>query len=120
MELQHRADKMAALIEEKLGTRGQGLEAKLARAGRRLPGHVRRELGYVVGALRMQDNPRLARQIDWPRIDAALAAAEHHLRNIDPWERRTTLAIHWLAGNAISLIVVAGLVVLMLAWRGFL
>jgi len=118
MELRQRADKLAAMIEDKLGVRGQGLEAKLARAGRRLPKHLRRELGYVVQALLMQENPRLARQIDWARIDSAFAAAEHHLRQVDPTERRLGAVINWLAGNAANLLIVAGLAAAVMAWRG--
>ena len=120
MELQHRADKMAALIEEKLGTRGQGLEAKLARAGRRLPGYLRRDLDYIVQAMRMQDNPRLSRQIDWGRIDKGIAAAEHHLRQLDPWERRLGVTVNWLAGNVLNLLIVAGLAAAVVAWQGLM
>lgn len=118
MALQTRADHLAQLIEDKLGTRGQGLEAKLARAGRSLPADLRRELGYVVSALQMQTSPRLVRQIDWPRIDHAFDAAEAYLRRVDPWDRRKGLAINWLAGNALNLVIVAALTLAVMAWRG--
>lgn len=120
MNLQTRADKLAQTIEERLGVRGQGLEAKLARAGRRLPRALRHDLEYIAAALRMEENPRLSRQIDWARIDRGFAAAEHHLRGIDPFERRKTLVINWLAGNAMNLLIVAGLAAALMAWRGFL
>lgn len=119
MDLETRADKLAELLEARLDAGGTGLEAKLNRAGRRLPGHLRRELGYVVEAMRMAENPRLARQIDWARIDKACAAAKHHLRHVDPWERRKGIAINWLAGNAFNLLIVAGLTAAVIAWRGF-
>lgn len=118
MDVKQRADKLAQLIEEKLGTRGHGLETKLKRAGRRLPGYLRRDLDYVVQAMHMEANPRLARQIDWTRIDRAFAAAEHHLGGIDPWERRRGFAISWLAGNAFNILLVVALAVAAMAWRG--
>lgn len=118
MELEARAEKVAGLIEARLDVGGTGLEAKLARVGRRLPGYLRRELGYVVTAMGMAANPRLARQIDWARIDKACADAEHYLRGVDPWERRKGIALDWLAGNAFNLLIVAVLTAAVIAWRG--
>jgi hypothetical protein len=118
MDLQARADKVAELIEARLDVRGAGLEGKLARAGRRLPGHLRRELGYVVEAMRMKASPRLARQIDWARIDRACTEAERYLRGVDPWERRRGIAVNWLAGNAFNLLIVVALTAAVIAWRG--
>jgi len=118
MDLEARAEKVAGLIEARLDVGGAGLEAKLARVGRRLPGHLRRELGYVVSAMEMAANPRLARQIDWARIDRACTAAEHFLQRVDPWERRRGIALDWLAGNAFNLLIVAALTAAVIAWRG--
>lgn len=119
MDLQARANKLAHLLEERLGIQGHGLEAKLAHAGRRLPRYVRREAGYLAQALRMEDSPRLAPQIDWARVEKGCALVERYLKGIDGWERRLGLELDWLAGNAISLLVVAGLAAAALAWRGF-
>lgn len=117
MDLQARADHLAQLMEQKLGIRGTGFEAKLARAGRRLPRALRAEAEYLTLALRMQQNPRLVRQIDWPRIDRGEAALERYLQGIDAFDRRKGLVVSWLAGNALNLIIVAGLVLAMLVWR---
>ncbi|GGD26201.1 hypothetical protein [Sinisalibacter lacisalsi] len=118
MDLDRRADKLARLIEARLDAGGTGLEAKVAHAGRRLPKYLRRELGYIVEAMRMQASPRLSRQIDWARVERAFAAAERYLRRVDPWDRRRGIALDWLAGNAFNLLIVAALVAAVIAWRG--
>ena len=50
------------------------------------------------------------------------AAAERlitHLRAIDPKERRRTALLRGLAAVAFNLLVVAGLLIAVLVWRGF-
>ena len=120
MDLDARAERLAALLEERLGIRGQGFEARLARAGRLLPRRVRDEAEYIALARRMQANPRLAPQIDWARVEKGHAFVERHLKTIDAWDRKRALALGWLTENALNLLIVAALVALALAWRGFL
>lgn len=120
MGLDERADRLAKLIEEKLNVRGQGLAAKLGRGGRKLPRAVREAGEHLLLAQRMEANPKLARQVDYSRIEAACDVAERTLARIDPFERRKTIAINWLAGNAFNLIVVAALALGLIAWRGLL
>jgi hypothetical protein len=120
MDLQARADRLARLIEERLDIRGAGLQAKLGRGGRRLPRAVRDAGEQLLLAQRMAANPRLARQIDHARIDALCDAAERVLKRIDPWERRVTILVNWLAGNAANIIVVAALALAAIAWRGLM
>lgn len=120
MDLDMRAERLANLIEEKLGVRGKGLQAKLGRGGRKLPRAVREAGEQLLLAQRMAANPKLARQVDYDRINASCDVAERMLGRIDPWERRKTQGINWLAGNAFNLIVVLALVVALIAWRGLL
>lgn len=120
MDLDARAERLAKLIEEKLDVRGHGLEAKLGRGGRKLPRAVREAGEQLLLGQRMAANPKLARQVDMERIAAACDIAERTLSRIDPWERRKTLAVNWLAGNAFNMIVVLALVVAIVAWRGLL
>lgn len=120
MDLQARADHLAQMIEEKLGVGGKGLEAKLARAGRRLPRHVRREAALLAEALGQRDHPRLSRRIDLLRLERAFTVCERYLKTVDPWARRRGLALDWLAVNALNLLIIGVLVVSALLWRGFL
>jgi hypothetical protein len=120
MDLQVRADRLAQLIEERLDIRGKGLAAKLGRGGRRLPRVVRDAGEQLLLAQRMADTPKLARQINHARIGGLCDEAERVLALIDPWERRRTFAINWLAGNAFNILVVAVLAVAVIVWRGLL
>ncbi len=116
---QQRADHLAALMEERLGIRGNGLRAKLRRAGRLLPSDMRRQAGILLTALDVQNHPKLARQMDERAIDAACRAIEDHLSAINPTERRIDRVIDILSSAALVLLVTAGLVVTVLVWRGF-
>jgi hypothetical protein len=120
MDLDARAERLAKLIEERLNVRGQGLAAKLGRGGRKLPRAVREAGEQLLLAQRMAQNPKLARQIDHARIAAACDVAERMLGRIDPFERRKTVVINWLAGNAFNILVVLALVLVLIAWRGLL
>lgn len=120
MDLDARAARLADLLESRLGLRGPGFEAKLARAGRLLPRRVRDEAEYIALARRMQANPKLAPQIDWARIDKGQAFVERHLKTLDPGDRFRLMFLSWLTENAVNLLIVAGLVAVALMWRGFL
>ncbi|OIP84110.1 MAG: hypothetical protein AUK37_06095 [Rhodobacterales bacterium CG2_30_65_12] len=120
MDFEARAERLARLIEERLDVRGHGLAAKLGRGGRKLPRAVREAGEQLLLAERMAANPKLARQVDDARIAAACEAAEHALERIDPWERRKTFAVNWLAGNAFNILMVLALALAAIAWRGLL
>ncbi len=120
MDLQKRADRLAQLIGNKLDVRGAGLEAKLKRAGRRLPKYIRGEARLLVDALAMEAHPKLARQIDKARLERAYHDVERYLQGLDAWARRRGGVLDWLAGNLFSLLLLAGLLIAVLVWRGFL
>ena len=120
MDLDTRLDTLAALMEERLGIRGGGFEEKLARVGRRLPRRLRREGALLVEARAMAGHPKLGRRVDEQRLDKAARVLERHLEGIDGTKRRINLAINWLAGNALNLLIVFALTVAVLAWRGLI
>lgn len=120
MDLEPRAEKLAQLMEERLGLGGDGFAAKLGRAGRSLPRRIRRDGAVIVEALALQAHPKLSRQIDEARLNRAFTHIERYLRAIDPWERRKGLLLNWLAGLAFSLLVVAGLLIAAMRWRGMI
>lgn len=119
MELQARADRLAQLIEEKLDIRGKGFEAKLNRAGRLLPKHIRTEAAILVEAMAHEAHPKLARQLDDARLERAASDVERYLQGLDPWARRKGIALDWMAGAAFKFLVVVGLTLALLRWRGF-
>ncbi|MEC7762589.1 MAG: hypothetical protein VX874_11845 [Pseudomonadota bacterium] len=120
MDLHDRADRLAKLMEERLDIRGDGLRAKTRRAGRRIPRWVRRELDVLVEALDRTDHPKLAPQVDYARIEIGTKRAEGWLESVDAWDRRKSLAIHWLAGNALNILIVMGIALAVMGWRGLI
>ena len=118
MDMEADLDKLAALMEERLGVRGDGFEEKFARAGRLLPRKLRREGSLLIEARAMAAHPKLGRRLDQRRLRTAAQALERHLERIDGTQRRITLAINWVAGNAFNLLIVLALTLAVLAWRG--
>lgn len=120
MDLDARTKRLAQLLEQRLDLRGAGFEAKVARVGRRLPRLLRKDAEALVEALKLAEHPKLVRRIDEAELTRAADRLEKHLLDVDPWERRWAIVIDWLAVNAVNLIVVALIVVVILALRGFL
>jgi len=120
MDLEARARRLARLMEDRLDIGGNGFAAKLAKAGRRLPRHIRSEAEYLQQAIEMQDSPRLVRQIDHDRAERSFATVERYLLGVDAQAERTARALDWLAGNAFNLALVAALVAAIIVWRGLL
>lgn len=120
MDLDARTRRLARLMEDRLDIRGDGFEAKLARAGRKLPKHLKRDGEALAEALRLAEHPRLGRQVDARRLRKAARRLERYLLRVDAQARRMGLVLDWLAGNAFNLIVVAALAAAVLIWRGLL
>lgn len=118
--LNHKVDALSVLLGRKLHLRGSTLSARLARARRQLPGHLRRSGQVIVTAQRQARHPRIALQLDPAPVEVALADFTRYLKQIDPAERRKTRLIRWLAGLVLNLIVITMAVVLILRWRGMI
>lgn len=120
MSIQARAEALALLFEEHLGLTGQGLEAKLRRAGRSLPGWVRAESRRILAATGQEGAPKLARQIDEALIDRAFSVIEKWLIEQNPWDKRRAWIIGFAAANVFNFLVAGGALAAVLVWRGFL
>ncbi|MBV7409191.1 hypothetical protein [Maritimibacter sp. DP1N21-5] len=120
MDMHARAERLASLMEERLDIRGQGLRAKLRRAGRKVPRWVRREIEALLEALDLSEHPKLAARVDHGRIESGTSRVERWLLDIDPWDRRRGVAVEWGAGLAFNLLLVVAIFVALLGWRGFL
>lgn len=118
--IQQMADRVAGLMEQKLRVSGKGLAAKVRRAGRRLPKQVRVAAEALVQATEMAKSARLMHQIDEELVAEAYDICLKHLGGVDPADRRKGVATGVAASIAFSLIVVVGLVLLVMQWRGFL
>ena len=117
MTYEEQANHIATLLTEHLGIRGNGLEAKLRKAGRLLPPHIRRDGAVLVEAVKLQESPRLSRMVDQAETLRSYNACEKHLSEIDSFDRRLGLIIGFLTTNAFNLIIIAALVVGVMFWR---
>ncbi|WP_212525108.1 hypothetical protein [Actibacterium sp. MT2.3-13A] len=112
------AASVEALMEKRMGVGGRGLPAKLRRAGRRLPRHVRRDAGMIAEALHLARSPKLARQIDLARLEVAERRVAAYLRGYDRADRRKGAVLGLLGSLSFNLLAVGALVVAVLVWRG--
>lgn len=107
-------------MEERLDVRGADFAAKTRRAGRLLPRHVREAAGVLTRALSLMDHPQLSRQMNAVELEAAAHVVEVYLLDVDPWDRRRGIAVSWLSGLVLSLLLLGAGVFLVLGWRGYL
>jgi hypothetical protein len=118
--IQQMADRIEALLEERLRIRGQGLAARLKAARRMLPRAVRDAGMRLALAAERAQHPRLLAQIDDARVAADYDLCLRHLSGLGRRDRRMA----WLLDTAASVLVIllaVGLLMLgVLRWRGFL
>ena len=75
-------DRVAQLMEERLGIRGKDLADRLHRGGRLLPRTVRAAAGVLAEAQAMADSPKLSMRIDQAQIAAAYDTCLRHLSSL--------------------------------------
>lgn len=120
MDVDAQAAEVAGLLGERLGARGTTLSDRVARARRRLPPALRVAAAELIEAQHMAAHPRLARRIDPARVARAHAELVAHLTAVDRSARRRSAALDLLAKVGFQVLAVAGLVLAILLWRGFL
>lgn len=120
VSIQQMADRIAGLMEDRLGVPGRGLSAKLKRQPRALPQAVRTEAELLARAAEQAPHPRLLVQIDEDRVARAFDVCLRHLQRVDPGARRWGVAMGIASSIAFRLFVVAALVLAVLAWRGLI
>jgi hypothetical protein len=117
--VQQMADRVNALLEERLRLKGGTLEDKLRRAGRRLPRKVRDAGAALAAAVTMMQSPKLMHQVDDATVAMAYDICVRHLNTVNPGAARQGLILNIAASIAFSLLVVAVLVVVVLYLRGY-
>lgn len=118
--IEQMADRVAALIEERLHIAGATLEAKIRQAGNRLPRPVRDAAEAMVEATQMAQNPKLLMRIDDGAVATAYDICIKHLNGLNRAERRRGLVLDAAARVAFALLAVVVLLVAVLHWRGFI
>ena len=118
--VQQMADRITALLGERLRVKGDTLEVRLARAGRRLPFKVREAGAVLAKATVMIRNPKLMSQVDDEMVAQAYDICVRHLTSINPAAARSGMVLDIAARIAFALLIVALLFVSVLYWRGMI
>ncbi|SMO31760.1 hypothetical protein [Paracoccus laeviglucosivorans] len=118
------ADEVASLMASRYGgaKRGQqpDLEAMMHKRGGALPRRLRREAMFLTQADRMSGNPKLARQVDFTRLERAHKALTTYLRPLGQGARLQGGFISWASGVVLGLLVLAALAVWIMLQRGLI
>jgi hypothetical protein len=112
------ADRVSALIEEKLGARGPGLGDRARRAGRTLPRKVRGAALRLAAAADMSHNPKLLLQIDEEKVSADYDICVRHLSAISVGDRWVGRIVNFGATAVVTIAIVVALVAAFVYWRG--
>lgn len=119
ISIQQMADRVASLMEERMGARGKDLSAKLQRAGRRLPRKVRAAGEELAQAALMAQNPKLLLQIDHDTTSHAYDTCVRYLSTLAR-RRWVDSAVAVAASIAFSVLAVVVILIAVLRWRGFI
>ncbi|SFK03791.1 hypothetical protein [Celeribacter neptunius] len=115
----HRSDELAELLRDRLGVRlGEGFEAKVKHAGRRLPRWARRKSAVIVEAMALEAHPRLAQQVEHKKVDRAFKELRYFLERQDLKTRRKNRVLDLVTTIAFVIFVTVGLVLGVMVWRG--
>ncbi|MEM9578717.1 MAG: hypothetical protein AAF999_17105 [Pseudomonadota bacterium] len=117
-DITEKTHRLTQLLEKHMGTRGKTFEAAVRRAGRRLPRGLRAKAQVLISAQHMAVHPKLMRRVDPEEVAAAYDALEAHLIQMDLTEQRKTRALNIAAGLALNLLLVGGVVLAVMRWRG--
>jgi hypothetical protein len=120
ISIQQMADRIAALMEEKLGARGGGLRAKLAARGGRLPRKVRAAAEALARDAELAQNPKLLLQIDHAALARNYDTALHHLTRLKARSGWLDGTVAVAASVAMSILLVVLLVAALMRWRGLI
>lgn len=119
MDLNERSDALGEKMARQLRLRPGGLADVSARAGRKLPKHLRAEVEMILNAQRMAVHPKLMHHIDAKQIAKAEKKLNRFLDKQDPKAERRTEILDTIAKIAFVLFSVVLSVFLVLLYRGY-
>ncbi len=115
----HRSDDLAALLRDNLGVRmGDGFEAKVKHAGRRLPRWARKKSAVIIEAMMLEAHPKLAQQIQHGKVDKAFKELRYFLERQDMKAQRKNRFLDLIATIGFVLFATIALVLGVMVWRG--
>ncbi len=119
MNVQQMADRVAQMMQDRLSIRGRGLDGKLRHARGVMPKRVQAEAAYLARAAETARDPRMMARIDQARIVAAYQTCMDHLNAVGRAARVTSITLSIASSVAFRLLVVFGLLVWFLVWKGY-
>ncbi len=120
ISIKQMSDRIAALMEEKLGARGTGLAAKLHSRGGQLPRKVRAAAQAVATEAEKAQNPKLLLQVDHATLARNYDLCLHHLTRLKARSAWVGTTVALAASVALSLFIVALLLAALARWRGLI
>ena len=118
--IQQMSDRVAQLLEERMGIGGRDLSARLRKGGRMLPANVRVAAELLAASAEKATNPKLLGQIDMGAVSDAYDLCLKHLTAIDAASRRKDVfsGMVGFIGGGVFLLAIG--IIAVLVWRGFL
>jgi len=118
--IQQMAERISALLTERMHIKGRDLGEKLARGGRRLPRKVRRAADALREAAEQAYNPKLLLQINDETVATNYDICLKYLGALNKGHKMRGVLLGLSTSILFSLLVVAALVLGVLMWRGFI
>jgi hypothetical protein len=118
--IQQMADRVADLMEDRLGARGTGLTAKMKSRGGALPRKVRLAATGLANAADMAQNPKLLLQLNHETIARDYDICLKHLTAMKRRSRLLDGTLAIAASIALSLFLVVVLGLALMRWRGLI
>lgn len=111
----------AQMLLAKQASAGKGdLPAQLRRADRLLTREARRAGQLLVEAQALAANPKTVMRIDERAVRRAHKRLIAHLKTLDPWDRRKGQILGFLGAVSGGILLIFGLAVLVMYWRGLI
>lgn len=119
MNVTETAEELAAQMSRQFRVRGGRLADVAARAGRKLPGHLRHEVETIVEAETLTSHPKLAYRVDQKRVATASRKLRRYLAKLDPAAERRAEILDRIAAVAFVIFAVALAAFFVLISRGY-
>lgn len=119
MNLNETSQALAAKMAQQLRLRSGDLRDVAARAGRKLPKHLRADVDAILEAQEMAKHPKLMHHVDAVRVTKAEKRLNRFLDQQNPKAERRTEILDTIAKIAFVIFSVVLAVFLTLLWRGY-
>ena len=117
--MQDRITAMTDKMSTQLRVRGDGLADVAAKAGRKLPKHLRADAAKMIEAATMADHPKLARLIDERKVAKAERRLHRFLDKKNPAAERRGEILDFIAKIAFVFVVIVLTIFFFLLSQGY-